>query len=65
MRRGASSPPPEARRVRVRSRPLAEIDASKLALALSLMAKRLIEERQVVSDSKRRPASENEAREVA
>jgi len=32
------------RRVRVRSRPLAEIDETKLALALWLMAKRRIEE---------------------
>lgn len=32
------------RRVRVRSKPLAEIDETKLALALWLMAKRRIEE---------------------
>lgn len=33
------------RRVRVRSRPLAEIDETKLALAVFLMAKRLVEDR--------------------
>jgi len=32
------------RRVRVRSRPLAEIDETKLALAVFLMAKRLVED---------------------
>ena len=32
------------RRIRVRSKPLAEIDETKLALALWLMAKRRIEE---------------------
>lgn len=33
------------RRVRVRSKPLAEIDETKLALAVFLMAKRLVEDR--------------------
>ena len=33
------------RRVRVRSRPLAELDETKLALAVFLMAKRLVEDR--------------------
>ncbi|HEX3454621.1 MAG TPA: hypothetical protein VHS03_08350 [Gaiellaceae bacterium] len=33
------------RTVRVRSRPLAEIDDAKLATALALMAKRLLEQR--------------------
>jgi hypothetical protein len=44
MRKGASSPPGATRQVRVRSRPLEEIDEAKLALALWLMAKRLAEE---------------------
>ena len=34
-----------ARTVRVRSRPLAEIDEAKLATALALMARRLLEQR--------------------
>jgi len=37
---------PADRQLRVRARPLDEVDESKLALALWLMAKRLIEERQ-------------------
>lgn len=48
MRKGASSPPARARRIRVRSRPLEEIDEAKLALAIWLMAKRLAEESAVV-----------------
>jgi hypothetical protein len=39
------------RRVRVRSRPLAEIDETKLALAVFLMAKRLVEDRTEVQAS--------------
>jgi len=34
-----------ARGVRVRSRPLAEVDEAKLAVALALMARRLLEQR--------------------
>ena len=34
-----------SRSVRVRSRPLAEIDEAKLATALALMARRLLEQR--------------------
>jgi hypothetical protein len=48
MRKGASSPPGATRQIRVRSRPLEEIDEAKLALALWLMAKRLAEESAVV-----------------
>jgi hypothetical protein len=33
-----------AKRIRVRSKPLAEIDETKLALAFWLMAKRLVDE---------------------
>ncbi len=45
MRKSASSPPGATRQVRVRSRPLTEIDEAKLAVALWMMARRLIEER--------------------
>jgi hypothetical protein len=45
MARKGSSPPKPVRRVRVRSRPLAQIDEAKLAVALSIMARSLIEER--------------------
>ena len=45
MRKRASSPPKATRQVRVRSRPLTEIDEAKLAVALWMMARRLIEER--------------------
>ena len=34
------------RRIRVRSRPLAEIDETKLALAFWLMAKRMVDEQE-------------------
>jgi hypothetical protein len=44
MRKGASSSPGPTRRIRVRSRPLEEIDEAKIALALWIMAKRLAEE---------------------
>jgi hypothetical protein len=36
---------PAERRLRVRARPLDEVDESKLALALWLMARRLLQER--------------------
>ena len=39
---GAGKP---SRSVRVRSRPLDQIDEAKLALALAIMARRLLEER--------------------
>lgn len=39
------------RQVRVRSRPLDEIDESKLALALWMMAKRLVDERAQSADN--------------
>jgi hypothetical protein len=45
MARNGSTPPHHYRRVRVRSRPLEEIDETKLAVALSIMARRLIEQR--------------------
>ena len=45
MRKRASSPPGATRQVRVRSRQLTEIDEAKLAVALWMMARRLIEER--------------------
>lgn len=45
MARNGSSPPHQHRRVRVRSRPLEQIDEAKLAVALSIMARRLIEQR--------------------
>jgi hypothetical protein len=48
MRKCASSSPAGARRIRVRSRPLDEIDEAKIALAVWLMAKRLAEESSVV-----------------
>jgi hypothetical protein len=44
MARNGSSPAKQERRVRVRARPLAQIDEAKLAVALSIMARRLIEE---------------------
>lgn len=44
MPRRSEARPPE-RRLRVRARPLAQIDEAKLAVALSLMARRLLEER--------------------
>lgn len=42
--KGRASKQP-TRSVRVRSRPLAEIDEAKLATALALMARRLLEQR--------------------
>ena len=45
MRRKSGSSTNRERRVRVRSRPLSEIDETKLALAVFLMAKRLVEDR--------------------
>ena len=45
MRRKSGSSTSRERRVRVRSRPLSEIDETKLALAVFLMAKRLVEDR--------------------
>jgi hypothetical protein len=57
---------PADRQLRVRARTLDEVDESKLALALWLMAKRLIEERRQAAAS---PASDDvsspERREVA
>ena len=40
-----ATPKNPTRSVRVRSRPLDQIDEAKLALALSMMARRLLEER--------------------
>jgi hypothetical protein len=40
------------RRIRVRSRPLAEIDEAKLATALALMARRLVEQLAAEATSK-------------
>jgi hypothetical protein len=48
-RKGSGRRPVE-RRVRVRSRPLAEIDAEKVALAVWMMARRLVAERDEVAD---------------
>ena len=45
MQAKSGSSTDKERRVRVRSRPLAEIDETKLALAVFLMAKRLVEDR--------------------
>jgi hypothetical protein len=45
MAQNGSSPSRPQRRVRVRSRPLEQIDEAKLAVALSIMARRLIEQR--------------------
>jgi hypothetical protein len=44
MARNGSSPPKRERRLRVRSRPLEQIDEAKLAVALAIQARRLIEE---------------------
>jgi hypothetical protein len=53
------------RTVRVRSRPLAEIDDAKLATALALMAKRLLEQRSADQPDRERqsqtPGSSEEA----
>jgi hypothetical protein len=57
MRKGASSLPGPTRRIRVRSRPLEEIDEAKVALALWIMAKRLAEESgEVVSPAAETPS---------
>ena len=54
--------PAAPRRVRVRSRPLAEIDEAKLATALALMARRLLEQQtDEPSEHTTQPASEEEA----
>ena len=45
MQAKSGSSKDKERRIRVRSRPLAEIDETKLALAVFLMAKRLVEDR--------------------
>ena len=45
MQKQSGSSTDRERRVRVRSRQLAEIDEAKLALAVFLMAKRLVEDR--------------------
>ena len=63
MARTGSNPPSESRRVRVRSRPLEQIDEAKLAVALSIMARRLIEQR--AAESKLTDHDSAEAREVA
>jgi hypothetical protein len=61
--KGRATKPP-ARRVRVRSRPLAEIDEAKLATALALMARRLLEqrtaERAELEHGRQRPAAGEE-----
>lgn len=64
MARTGSNPPSDSRRVRVRSRPLEQIDEAKLAVALSIMARRLIEER-AAAESRRTVDVSAEAREVA
>jgi hypothetical protein len=50
-----SSGSEKARGVRVRSRPLAEVDEAKLAVALALMARRLLEQRAASDDEGRHP----------
>ncbi len=55
-----------SRSVRVRSRPLDQVDEAKLALALALMARRLLEQRTADDASRERPASPDAGgREVA
>jgi hypothetical protein len=51
MARTGSNPPSDNRRVRVRSRPLEQIDEAKLAVALSIMARRLLEQRAAESEN--------------
>lgn len=51
LRASSSSSVPAARSVRVRSRPLDQIDEAKLALALAMMAKRLREARQSADEA--------------
>jgi hypothetical protein len=41
---------PASRRVRVRSRPLEQIDEAKLAVALAIMARRLLEQQRQDED---------------
>jgi len=53
-----------ARRVRVRSRPLAEIDEAKLATALALMARRLLEQ-QTAEASQNPPKKRSSAEEAS
>ena len=55
-----------SRSVRVRSRPLAEIDEAKLATALALMARRLLEQRSAeTAESKSTAAGSDSAEEIA
>ena len=49
------------RRVRVRSRPLAEIDQGKLATALTLMARRLVEQLAAEAASKAQSADHSDS----
>jgi hypothetical protein len=65
MRKGASSSPGPTRRIRVRSRPLEEIDEQKLALALWIMAKRLAEESEKVLSLAAEPSRPSKKEEVA
>ncbi len=60
MARNGSRPSHQHRRVRVRSRPLEQIDEAKLAVALSIMARRLIEQRAQPSPADRPSAPERE-----
>ena len=45
MRKSSASSSRVVRRLRVRSRPLDQLDETRLALAVFLMAKRLVEDR--------------------
>jgi hypothetical protein len=65
MRRCVSSSPAGQRRIRVRSRPLEEIDEAKLALAIWLMAKRLAEESEKVVPLAAETSTPSEKEEVA
>ena len=65
MARSTPRSRPADRQLRVRARPLDEVDESKLALALWLMAKRLIEERQAAASPASDDVSSPERREVA
>lgn len=62
MARNGSRPPKKNRNVRVRSRPLDQVDAAKAALALTIMARRLLEERDA---STAKNSRSDEGREVA
>lgn len=55
MPRSNSNRPPE-RRIRVRSKRLAEIDSTKLALAVWLMAQNIVEDRTSTPSSEPSPA---------